>query len=134
MANFAYDPLNFEFLVKHTVVLIFLDCLVSGNQKLQEHGITGLCNFVHEPQIRLQLLEEATLELIQNLLESNCSRILAPALTTLVFLQTENKAAILTTESASRVGELLREVEREEKPARLKNLLITLKEQFEKCD
>lgn len=45
LANFAYDPINYEFLKKSSVLEIFLHLLVSGNEKLTLHGITGICNF-----------------------------------------------------------------------------------------
>lgn len=128
LANFAYDPLNYQYLSKHNVLVIFLDLLQSANEKLIEHGITGICNFCQDPQIQLQLLEERSLESIQNLLESDNPRILSPALTTLVFLQSEGQVLKLTNESEVRLNQLLREVESGEKPNKLKNLLLILKE------
>lgn len=131
MANFAYDPLNYEFLSKHNILIIFLDLLISANEKLIEHGIVGLSNFCHEPQIiQLQLLEDKNLELIQSLLEYDNPRILSPALTTLIFLQTVSspQKKILTKETETRIEQLLKEVESGVKPTKLKNLLLILKE------
>lgn len=131
MANFAYDPLNYEYLSKHNILIIFLDLLISANEKLIEHGIAGLSNFCHEPQIiQLQLLEDKNLELIQSLLEYDNPRILSPALTTLIFLQTVSspQKKILTKETETRIEQLLKEVESGVKPTKLKNLLLILKE------
>lgn len=131
MANFAYDPLNYEFLSKHNILIIFLDLLISANEKLIDHGIVGLSNFCHEPQIiQLQLLEDKNLELIQSLLEYDNPRILSPALTTLIFLQTVSspQKKILTKETETRIEQLLKEVESGVKPTKLKNLLLILKE------
>lgn len=133
LANFAYDPLNYEYLTKHNAIIVFLDLLISCNEKLIEHGICGLCNYCHEPEIRLQLLEEKNLELIQNLLESNNTRILSHALTTLIFLQTDNNTRIITRESLNRVNELLQEVESGVQSKKLRNLLLILQETTKSC-
>lgn len=128
LANFAYDPLNFEYLTKHSAIVVFLDLLVSRNEKLIEHGATGISNFCHEPQIHQQLLEDKNLELIQTLLESNNPRILSPALTTLIYLQTGVDKRIISAVTRTRVEELLKGVEAEEKPSKLRNLLQILKD------
>lgn len=125
--------MNYEFLTKHKVILIFLDLLVSGNDKLIEHGITGICNYCHDPAIRHQLLEErGHLELIRNLLELNNPRILAPTLSTLLFLQEDANGVdkVVNRSLIDRVEELLKEAEAQERPSKLKNLLLLLKERF----
>jgi KaiC/GvpD/RAD55 family RecA-like ATPase len=44
LANFAYDPINYDFLRKLKVIDIFLDNLSESNIKLQEFAVAGLCN------------------------------------------------------------------------------------------
>lgn len=44
LANFAYDPLNFEYLRESKAVELFLELLSSRNPLLTSHGIAGLCN------------------------------------------------------------------------------------------
>lgn len=44
LANFAYDPINYDFLRKSNVPDLFLYLIVSGNEKLTLHGIAGICN------------------------------------------------------------------------------------------
>lgn len=44
LANFSYDPLNFEYLRESKAVELFIALLSCPNPKLTLHGIAGLCN------------------------------------------------------------------------------------------
>ena len=110
------------------MLVVFLDVLVSSNEKLIEHGITGICNFCNEPQTHQELLEVKNRELIQNLLGYNNPRILAPALTTLIYLREGCEETLLTKNTKDRIAELLKEVESGIKPSKLRNLLLILRE------
>lgn len=44
LANFAYDPINFEYLKDALAIELFLDLLTNVNAKLIRHGLAGLCN------------------------------------------------------------------------------------------
>ncbi|CAI5495909.1 unnamed protein product [Closterium sp. Naga37s-1] len=44
LANFAYDPINYDHLRKLNVLELFLDCLTEENAKLVDFGMGGLCN------------------------------------------------------------------------------------------
>jgi hypothetical protein len=44
LANFAYDPFNYDILRKLHVLDLFMDCLTEANEKLIEFGVGGLCN------------------------------------------------------------------------------------------
>jgi armadillo repeat-containing protein 7 len=44
LANFAYDPVNYEFLRLHRVLDVFLDTLSDGDEALREYSVGGLCN------------------------------------------------------------------------------------------
>lgn len=44
MANFAYDPINYDFLRNLKVLDLFLDNLAESDQVLQKFAICGLCN------------------------------------------------------------------------------------------
>ena len=44
LANFAYDPINYEWLRKLHVIDLFLDMLTESNVKFKEFGISGLAN------------------------------------------------------------------------------------------
>lgn len=44
LANFAYDPINYEFLRKLSVIDLFLDQLSEENVHFVQFGLGGLCN------------------------------------------------------------------------------------------
>lgn len=44
LANFAYDPFNYDFLIELCVPDLFFDCIEEKEEKLVEFGIAGLCN------------------------------------------------------------------------------------------
>jgi KaiC/GvpD/RAD55 family RecA-like ATPase len=44
LANFAYDPINYEFLRKLNVIDLFLDQLSEENTNFVRIGLGGLCN------------------------------------------------------------------------------------------
>ncbi|XP_061394262.1 uncharacterized protein LOC133329815 [Musca vetustissima] len=44
LANFAYDPINWEYLKKKEAIQVFLELLATSNETLKLHGIAGLCN------------------------------------------------------------------------------------------
>lgn len=44
LANFAYDPINWEYLKAAEALKIFLELLDTPNQNLQLHASAGLCN------------------------------------------------------------------------------------------
>ncbi|KAI5434618.1 variant 2, Armadillo repeat-containing protein 7 [Lathyrus oleraceus] len=44
LANFAYDPYNYNFLRQLNVLELFLDCITEPNEKLIEFGVGGICN------------------------------------------------------------------------------------------
>jgi len=44
LANFAYDPINYEFLRKLSVIDLFLDQLSEENTNFVQFGLGGLCN------------------------------------------------------------------------------------------
>jgi KaiC/GvpD/RAD55 family RecA-like ATPase len=46
LANFAYDPINYEFLRKLKVIDLFLDQLSEENANFVQFGLGGLCNLV----------------------------------------------------------------------------------------
>ncbi|XP_014503765.1 armadillo repeat-containing protein 7 isoform X1 [Vigna radiata var. radiata] len=49
LANFAYDPYNYNFLRQLNVLELFIDCLTEPNEKLVEFGIGGICNSCVDP-------------------------------------------------------------------------------------
>ncbi|RVW39399.1 Armadillo repeat-containing protein 7 [Vitis vinifera] len=50
LANFAYDPFNYNFLRQLNVLELFLDCITEPNEKLVEFGVGGICNSCADPE------------------------------------------------------------------------------------
>ncbi|RZC14248.1 follicle cell protein 3C-1 [Asbolus verrucosus] len=50
LANFAYDPINFEFLKQLHAIDLFLDQLTCDNEDLLHFGLCGLCNISPDPE------------------------------------------------------------------------------------
>lgn len=44
LANFAYDPINYNHLREALAIELFIELLSSSNPSLVRHGIAGLCN------------------------------------------------------------------------------------------
>ena len=44
LANFAYDPINYEYLRKLNIIDLFLDQLSEENTNFVQFGLGGLCN------------------------------------------------------------------------------------------
>mmetsp|Transcript_46648 Transcript_46648/g.77738 ORF Transcript_46648/g.77738 Transcript_46648/m.77738 type:complete len:99 (+) Transcript_46648:32-328(+) len=44
LANFAYDPINYDWLHELRVIDLFLDCLTEPSERMVEFGMAGLCN------------------------------------------------------------------------------------------
>jgi hypothetical protein len=44
LANFAYDPVNYEWLRKLHVLDLFIDMLTEENEQWKEFGMSGICN------------------------------------------------------------------------------------------
>lgn len=50
LANFAYDPINYEYLRTLNVLQLFLDCLSDTDPLQVEFAIGGLCNAALDKQ------------------------------------------------------------------------------------
>ncbi|XP_053969322.1 uncharacterized protein LOC128871527 [Anastrepha ludens] len=44
LANFAYDPINWEYLWEAGALDVFEDCIKSPNERFQLHALAGFCN------------------------------------------------------------------------------------------
>lgn len=98
MANFAYDPINYEWLRQLHVVDLFLDMLTEESETLKEFGIGGLCNMCNgTPTITLVdlntdpinaalIFENEGIPLIISCLSSSRLETVLSAITTLYYL------------------------------------------------
>ncbi|CAB4437843.1 unnamed protein product [Rhizophagus irregularis] len=57
LANFAYDPINYDWLLQLNVVDLFLDTLSEPDEKLKEFGLGGLCNLCLETRNKEHIID-----------------------------------------------------------------------------
>ncbi|XP_065333293.1 LOW QUALITY PROTEIN: armadillo repeat-containing protein 7 [Cloeon dipterum] len=88
LANFAYDPINFEFLRLHRVIDLFIDTLPDEDESLAEFAVGGLCNLCVDPQNQEYILQNNGIHRLQDLLQSKNQEIVCSTITTLIYLKT----------------------------------------------
>ncbi|NXK96303.1 ARMC7 protein, partial [Formicarius rufipectus] len=88
LANFAYDPKNYEYLRQLQVLDLFLDMLTEDNETLVEFAMGGLCNLCLDKTNKEYILEANGVEPIINCLSSSNEETVVSAVTTLMFLTT----------------------------------------------
>ncbi|KRZ12626.1 DNA damage-binding protein 1 [Trichinella pseudospiralis] len=85
LANFAYDPVNHEFLTTLRVHILFSDCLNETDPSMVEFALGGLCNMIQQPICRQFVLENLSEKVVSLLNSSNVETVVS-ALTVLIFL------------------------------------------------
>ncbi|CAK9276896.1 unnamed protein product [Sphagnum jensenii] len=102
LANFAYDPFNYDILRKLHVLDLFMDCLTEANEKLIEFGVGGLCNCspgFADPANTDVIVKNGGIPLIISCLSSPVENTVLSAIATLYYLCTPlTKKDILTPE------------------------------------
>ncbi|XP_067043084.1 armadillo repeat-containing protein 7-like [Acropora muricata] len=88
LANFAYDPINYDHFRKLNVVDLFMDMLTEENEQFVEFGIGGLCNCSLDKEIKQHIVDNGGLSLVINCLSSSNEETVLSAITTLMFLTT----------------------------------------------
>ncbi|CAG5132561.1 unnamed protein product [Candidula unifasciata] len=95
LANFAYDPINYQHFKKLNVVDLFLDCLEENNEKLIEFAIGGLCNCCLDKDFKQHIINSGGIDLVIRCLSRSEEQTVMSAVTTLMYLSTpESKQAI----------------------------------------
>ncbi|KAK4278074.1 hypothetical protein QN277_015969 [Acacia crassicarpa] len=100
LANFAYDPYNYNFLRQQLNVLeLFLDCITEPNEKLVEFGIGGICNASADPTNSNIVTQCGGIPLVIQCLSSPVRNTVNYALGALYYLCNEsNKEEVLKPE------------------------------------
>lgn len=152
LANFAYDPINYDYLKKANAFELLLELLGHVNPVLVNHGITGLCNFclgessfsvkkeqyltlpIHfflDPEVKVQLSDPNKLDYVLQILKSDTDpNIACNCVTILIYLlSSEVKVAIVN----QKVPDILEEYKSSSDP-RLKNLSTILLEDLNKLE
>nr|XP_032648843.1 armadillo repeat-containing protein 7 isoform X1 [Chelonoidis abingdonii]XP_032648844.1 armadillo repeat-containing protein 7 isoform X1 [Chelonoidis abingdonii]XP_032648845.1 armadillo repeat-containing protein 7 isoform X1 [Chelonoidis abingdonii]XP_032648846.1 armadillo repeat-containing protein 7 isoform X1 [Chelonoidis abingdonii] len=88
LANFAYDPKNYEYLRQLQVLDLFLDMLTEDNEILVEFAIGGLCNLCLDKTNKDYILEADGVAPVINCLSSSNEETVMSAVTTLMYLTT----------------------------------------------
>lgn len=86
LANFAYDPVNYEYLKQLHVVDLFLAQLSENFDDLKHFALAGICNICVDPEFREYIIGLNGIYLISQLLSHNDEEIQLNALTTLFYL------------------------------------------------
>nr|XP_004226224.3 armadillo repeat-containing protein 7-like [Ciona intestinalis] len=90
LSNFAYDPINFEYLRKLQVPELFLDCIDDDEDlagRTVQFGIAGICNLVSDPKNRdIVLAHDTGVQCIFRCLSSPEIETKLAAITTLIQL------------------------------------------------
>ncbi|XP_041475715.1 armadillo repeat-containing protein 7-like isoform X2 [Lytechinus variegatus] len=99
LANFAYDPINYEYLRQLNAVDLFLDTLTEPSERLVEFGIGGLCNLVLDKENKAHILANDGVSLVKDCLSSPNEEIVLSAITTLMYLMTPASKQEITAPS-----------------------------------
>lgn len=89
LANFGYDPINYEYFHKLNILDLFLDVLVDeSDENMIEFAMGGICNCCLDKNNQDFLIgNDAILIIAQHLTSSNEETVLS-AITTLMYLTT----------------------------------------------
>ncbi|KAK7397060.1 hypothetical protein VNO78_18227 [Psophocarpus tetragonolobus] len=99
LANFAYDPYNYNFLRQLNVLELFIDCLTEPNEKLVEFAMGGICNSCVDPTNSAIITKFGGIPLIIQCLSSPVRNTVNYALGALYYICDEsNKDNILKPE------------------------------------
>lgn len=96
LANFAYDPKNYDYLRDLQVTDLFLDMLTEENENFVEFGMGGLCNLSMVPEFRDFILQNDGINLVTNCLSSRNEETVLSAITTLMNLVTTDSKSEIT--------------------------------------
>lgn len=89
LANFAYDPINYEFFRQLNVLDLFLDVISEeDDDKMVEFAVGGICNCCLEEPNQTFLLKSDCVELLIKCLSSYNEETVLSAATTLIYLIT----------------------------------------------
>ncbi|EFJ20742.1 hypothetical protein SELMODRAFT_108049 [Selaginella moellendorffii] len=88
LANFAYDPFNYDYFRELNIVELFLDCLTEPNERLVEFALGGICNCCPDSQIASMIIACEGIPLIVACLSSHVENTVLSAIVSLYYLCT----------------------------------------------
>ncbi|XP_038049587.1 armadillo repeat-containing protein 7-like isoform X1 [Patiria miniata] len=99
LANFAYDPINYNYLRELNVIDLFLDMLTESSEKLVEFGIGGICNLALDRSNKDYIISCGGVKLIIDVLSRPEEETVLSAITALMFLTTPQSKTEITAPS-----------------------------------
>ena len=97
LANFAYDPINYDHFKKLNVIDLFLDSLEEQNDNIVEFAIGGLCNCCLDKDNKRHILDNDGIKLIIKCLSRPNENTVMSAMTTLMYLVTPDSKSEITS-------------------------------------
>ena len=89
LANFAYDPINYEHFRKLNILDLFLDVVAEEtHDKMIEFAMSGICNCCLDQLNMRYLIENDGVELAVKCLSSENEETVLSAITTLIYITT----------------------------------------------
>ncbi|MCO5600004.1 hypothetical protein L7F22_054112 [Adiantum nelumboides] len=96
LANFSYDPFNYEYFRKLHILDLFLDCLTEPSTQMVEYGVAGICNCCPDPANASIIVRNEGIPLIIACLSNPSGKTVLYAVTALYYLCTPlTRAGIL---------------------------------------
>ncbi|RWS16143.1 armadillo repeat-containing protein 7-like isoform X2 [Dinothrombium tinctorium] len=84
LANFCYDPINYDHMRKLNLISILLDLLSESNADIVEYAIAGLCNLSPDAKNVQIIVEYNGIDKIVNCIDEQKPQITISAITTLI--------------------------------------------------
>lgn len=94
LANFAYDPINYEYIKQLHLIDLFLAQLSESSEELIHFSLAGLLNICCDPESRDYIISLNGIHLISQYLGHSNEEISLNALTTLFYLFESNSATV----------------------------------------
>ncbi|CAN8028077.1 unnamed protein product [Ixodes persulcatus] len=86
LANFAYDPVNYEHFKRLNIVNLFIDQLDSSSDALKEYAIGGICNLASDQSFRAEVVKPEHIAKVVDCLSNSQEETVLSTITTLVYL------------------------------------------------
>ncbi|XP_011502863.1 PREDICTED: armadillo repeat-containing protein 7-like [Ceratosolen solmsi marchali] len=97
LANFAYDPINYDYLWRLKVIDLFFSALEHKNKNIVSFAIGGICNICLNPLHKQYILRNNGIEIISSLLTRSEESIILSSITTLMYLNTPDTKNIIAS-------------------------------------
>jgi hypothetical protein len=101
LANFAYDPINYDHFRKLNILDLFLDVVAEEtDDRMIEYAMGGICNCCLDPVNMKYLVENDGAELAVKCLGSGNEETVMSAITTLIYITSPETKKGLSLSSA----------------------------------